>query len=216
MTGMNFLDSIRKGLDRASFETDKLMRYNRVHAETARLRLEAAEKTRQLGDRVLALYKAGNLNTGDLSLMAREIVDLQTRAQQKEDEAVLIQAEVWEEPPDGTGTVPVYHAPGSTSPPGHSGSGSNGSPYPGAPTPSPVWPTSPPPATHWTPPAAPTPATPVPPTSATPHVPPTRLDDQGTRRVADPRKPEQQEYCPNCGGPLRPHAAFCAQCGIRL
>ncbi|MDQ2806453.1 MAG: zinc ribbon domain-containing protein [Chloroflexota bacterium] len=209
MTGMNFLDSIRKGLDRASFETDKLMRYNRVHAETARLRLEAAEKTRQLGDRVLALYKAGNLNTGDLSLLAREIVDLQTRAQQKEDEAGLIQAEVWVESLDGTGTMPVYHAPGSASAAGAGGSG-NGSLYPGAPTPTPVWPTSPPPATHWTPPAAPAPSPPA------PHAPPTHLEDQGTRRVADPRQPEQQEYCPNCGGPLRPHAAFCAQCGIRL
>ncbi len=214
MTGMNFLDSIRKGLDRASFETDKLMRYNRVHAETARLRLEAAEKTRQLGDRVLALYKAGSLNTGDLSLLAREIVDLQTRAQQKEDEATLIQAEVWEEPLDGTGTgtIPVYHAPGSAPPSGYSGSGSNGSAYPSPATPTPVWPTAPPPATHWNPPPAPVTAAPTP----APHAPPTHLEDQGTRRVSDPRKPEQPEYCPNCGGPLRPHAAFCAQCGIRL
>jgi|GEM_PF-2264131 len=215
MTGMNFLDSIRKGLDRASFETDKLLRYNRVHAETARLRLEAAEKTRQLGDRVLGLYKAGNLNTGDLSLLAREIVDLQTRAQQKEDEATLIQAEVWVEPLDGSGTgsIPVYHAPDAGASAGHSGPGSNGSSYPAAATPVPVWPTAPPPATQWTPSAASLPATAAPPA---PHAPPTHLEDQGTRRVSDPHKPDQPEYCPNCGGPLRPHAAFCAQCGIRL
>ncbi len=206
MTGMNFLDSIRKGLDRASFETDKLMRYNRVHAEGARLRLEAAEKTRQLGDKVLALYKAGALNTGDLSLLAHEIVDLQTRAQQKEDEATLIQTELWLEPPDvaGTSNIPVYHAPGAGG--GSTTNGSGVSSYPAPSVPAPVWPASPPPATHWTP--------PPPAAQAPPPPPPTHLEDQGTRRVAAPRK--EQDYCPNCGGPLRPHAAFCAQCGIRL
>ena len=100
MTGMNFMESLRKGLDRASFEADKLMRYNRVRAEGARLHGQATDKTRSLGEKALALYRSGALEPAELVDLAREAADLQDQARLKEDEATAIQNEAWVEPPD--------------------------------------------------------------------------------------------------------------------
>jgi hypothetical protein len=166
MTGMNFMESLRKGLDRAGFEADKLMRYNRVRAEGARLHAQSTEKTRSLGEKALALYRSGALGPAELVDLAREAADLQDQARLKEDEATAIQNEAWVEPPDSLNPAPP-------------------------------------------PPAAAPPPPPAPPTPAAP----TRLEDQGTRRVP---VPDRLEYCPNCGGPLRRNAAFCSQCGFRL
>jgi hypothetical protein len=172
MTGMNFMESLRKGLDRAGFEADKLMRYNRVRAEGARLHAQASEKTRSLGEKALELYRAGALAPAELTDLARETADLQDQARLKEDEATAIQNEAWVEPPDSLNPAP------------------------------------PPPA------APPAPATPTfTPAAAPSYMAPPRLEDQGTRRVP---VPDRVEYCPNCGGPLRPNAAFCSQCGFRL
>ncbi|HMA35984.1 MAG TPA: zinc ribbon domain-containing protein [Chloroflexia bacterium] len=183
---MNFMDSLRKGLDRAGFEADKLMRYNRVRSEAGRLQQQAGDQVRLLGEKVLTLYKAGTLRDADLQVLAREIVDLQDRVQQKEDEATAIQAEGWVEPAD----PPAHPAHGSSTPPAPS--------Y----TP-PSYPPAPPPA--YPPPSAP---------PAYPPAPPHKLDDQGTRRV--PAATSGPDYCPTCGAQLRPNAAFCAQCGNRV
>jgi hypothetical protein len=195
MSGMNFMDSLRKGLDRAGFEADKLMRYNRVRAEAGRLNIQAREQIQALGERALALHKAGTLRDSELEALARDITDLQSRVKQKEDEANAIQTEDWVEPPDAAPAAPT--------------------PYPGAPV------HSPPPAPNYapsyppTPPPAPSSYTPAPPAPSSnyPARPLTHLDDQGTRRVP---APGQTDYCQNCGAPLRPHAAFCAQCGVRV
>lgn len=205
MSGMNFMDSLRKGLDRAGFEADKLMRYNRVRAEAGRLNIQAREQIQALGERALALHKAGTLRDSELEALARDITDLQSRAKQKEDEANAIQAEDWVEPPDPTPAPP----PAQSAPP----------PAPAYtpsynPTPSPAPSYSPAPSSY-TPAPAPsyTPAPPPTPASNYPARPLPNLEDQGTRRVP---APGQTEYCQNCGAPLRPHAAFCAQCGVRV
>ena len=106
MTGMNFMESLRKGLDRAGFEADKLMRYNRVRAEGARLHAQASEKTRSLGEKALELYRAGALSPTELVDLARETADLQDQAKLKEDEAAAIQNEAWVEPPDSLNPAP--------------------------------------------------------------------------------------------------------------
>jgi hypothetical protein len=198
MSGMNFMDSLRKGLDRAGFEADKLMRYNRVRAEAGRLNIQAREQIQALGERALALHKAGTLRDTELEALARDITDLQSRAKQKEDEANAIQTEDWVEPPDPTpAPAPVQPAP----PPVPSYTSSY------TPTPPPVTPSYTPAAPSYTP--APPPA----PSSNYPARPLPNLEDQGTRRVP---APGQTDYCQNCGAPLRPHAAFCAQCGVRV
>ncbi len=191
---MNFMDSLRKGLDRAGFEADKLMRYNRVRAEAGRLNIQAREQIQALGERALALHKAGTLRDSELEALARDITDLQSRAKQKEDEANAIQTEDWVEPPDAIPAAPPPAAPVQSAPP---------SPAPSyAPSYTPA-----PPTPSYTPPAPPAPASNYP-ARPLPH-----LEDQGTRRVP---APGQTDYCQNCGAPLRPHAAFCAQCGVRV
>ena len=214
MSGLNFMDSLRKGLDRAGFEADKLMRYNRVRAEAGRLNIQAREQIQALGERALALHKAGTLRDSELEALARDITDLQSRVKQKEDEANAIQTEDWVEPPDAAPAAPTPY-PGA---PVHS--------PPPAPAPAPSYapsytPASPPAPSSYAPPTpsnytpAPPSYTPAPPASSSnyPARPLTHLDDQGTRRVP---APGQTDYCQNCGAPLRPHAAFCAQCGVRV
>ncbi len=105
MSGRSLLDQFRRGLDRASFEADRMMRYNRVKAEAARLRQQGRERTFALGEKALALYRAGAVAVSDLGDIAREIIALEARIEQKEQEATVIQAEEWVVPegeaPDG-------------------------------------------------------------------------------------------------------------------
>jgi len=201
MSGMNFMDSLRKGLDRAGFEADKLMRYNRIRAEAGRLNIQAREQIQALGERALALHKAGTLRDSELEALARDITDLQSRAKQKEDEANAIQTEDWVEPPDAMPAAPAPPPPPAVAPV----QSAPPAPAPSyAPSYTPSYTPVPSPAPGYAPPAPPSnyPARPLP-----------HLEDQGTRRVP---APGQTDYCQNCGAPLRAHAAFCAQCGVRV
>jgi hypothetical protein len=98
MTSRNIMDQFRRGLDRASFEADRLMRYNRVRAEAGRIRQQARERTLALGEKVLELHQAHNLTDPALLALAREIGELNTRVDQKEAEATAIQKEDWVDP----------------------------------------------------------------------------------------------------------------------
>lgn len=95
MAGRSLIDQFRRGLDRASFEADRMMRYNRVKAEAARLRQQGRERTFALGEKALELYRAGTLPQMELGDIAREITALEGRITQKEQEATVIQAEEW-------------------------------------------------------------------------------------------------------------------------
>ena len=94
----NIMDQFRRGLDRASFEADRLMRYNRVRAEAARIRQQTREQTQTLGEKVLELYQANDLPVPALRDLARAIAELNDRVERKEDEAALIQKEEWVDP----------------------------------------------------------------------------------------------------------------------
>jgi hypothetical protein len=100
MSGRSLLNQFRRGLDRASFEADRMMRYNRVKAEAARLRQQSRERTFALGEKALEMYRAGTLPQAELGDIAREIITLGSRIEQKEQEATVIQAEEWV-PPEG-------------------------------------------------------------------------------------------------------------------
>jgi hypothetical protein len=95
MSGRSLLDQFRRGLDRASFEADRMMRYNRVKAEAARLRQQGRERTFALGEKALELYRVGTLPQMELGDIARELIALEDRIAQKEKEAGVIQAEEW-------------------------------------------------------------------------------------------------------------------------
>lgn len=53
---MDFMDNLRRGVDRAGFEVDKLLRANRARAQVAALRSQMDEELRQIGRLVMELY----------------------------------------------------------------------------------------------------------------------------------------------------------------
>jgi hypothetical protein len=58
---MEFMDSMRRGVDRAGFEVDRLLRANRVRSQVNSLRSQVDEEMRQIGHRVFELYQQGEL-----------------------------------------------------------------------------------------------------------------------------------------------------------
>jgi len=139
----NIMGQFRRGLDRASFEADRLMRYNRVRAEAARLRQQSREQTQALGDKVLELYQANDLPAPALRDMARAVVELNERVDRKEEEAALIQKEEWIDP-EGADSGGDPQPGAATGPATRVASG--GDPQPGAatgPAPTPVAPAAP-------------------------------------------------------------------------
>ncbi|HEX9017087.1 MAG TPA: zinc ribbon domain-containing protein [Chloroflexota bacterium] len=52
---MDFMDNLRRGVDRAGFEVDKLLRANRARAQVAALRSQMDEELRQIGRLVMEL-----------------------------------------------------------------------------------------------------------------------------------------------------------------
>lgn len=141
MSGRSLLNQFRRGLDRASFEADRMMRYNRVKAEAARLRQQGRERTFALGEKALEMYRAGTLPQAELGDIAREIITLASRIEQKEQEATVIQAEEWvppegEAPADGdpqigasTGPAPPVVPPPAATPSASTGTPSAGHRY---------------------------------------------------------------------------------------
>jgi hypothetical protein len=95
---MNVIEALRRGFDRAGFEADRLMRYNRVKAEALRLNDQIKKQTQQLGERALELFNEGSLLDPKIVEVAGQISELKRKVQAKEEEAAAINAEVWPEP----------------------------------------------------------------------------------------------------------------------
>lgn len=53
---MDFMDNLRRGVDRAGFEVDKLLRANRLRAQVGAIRSQMDEELRQIGRRVVESY----------------------------------------------------------------------------------------------------------------------------------------------------------------
>ncbi len=53
---MDFMDNLRRGVDRAGFEVDRLLRANRVRSRIGTIRSQIDEELRQVGRRVVELY----------------------------------------------------------------------------------------------------------------------------------------------------------------
>ena len=116
MGGRGFLDQMRRGLDRASFEADRLMRYNRVRAEALRLRQQGREKIQLIGEKALEMHRAGLLTVPELSELAQAVGDLDHQAVAKEQEAEAIQKEDWQ-PSEETVAAGGDPQPGASSGP---------------------------------------------------------------------------------------------------
>jgi hypothetical protein len=84
---MDFMDSMRRGVDRAGFEVDRLLRANRVRSQINALRSEMDEEMRQIGHRVFELYRQGDIVHPEL----RERCD---RIQQHQDDMAAREGEL--------------------------------------------------------------------------------------------------------------------------
>ena len=109
---MNMMDAIRRGLDRAGFEADKLMRYNRVKAEAVRLNEQISQQTVAIGERALELHATGAFSDSKIVELANKVEELRRLVKSKEQEATTIQAEAWPEP-EGAAPTPTTTTPSS-------------------------------------------------------------------------------------------------------
>jgi hypothetical protein len=54
---MDFMDSLRRGVDRAGFEMDRLLRGNRIRSRIGNIRSETDEEYRQIGREIMELFE---------------------------------------------------------------------------------------------------------------------------------------------------------------
>lgn len=110
---MDFMDSLRRGVDRAGFELDRLLRANRVRAQIGGLRSQVDEELRQIGLGVVELYQRGEPIPEGLGDRCERVKQIQEEIAQKETELEAInreappaQQEPYAEPTAGTVTCP--------------------------------------------------------------------------------------------------------------
>lgn len=90
---MEFLESMRKGAARAQLETEKLLRINRVQREINALKQRIRQRTLQLGEKSLELYRAEELSESALIAICEGIVTLEKEIAEKEVEIEAIRLE---------------------------------------------------------------------------------------------------------------------------
>lgn len=89
---------LRRGLDRISFEADKLMRSNRIRSEANRLRDQADESIIALGHKVMKMSDAGKALDPELQALVSEIKTLEAELERKKHEVEAVNVETWVAP----------------------------------------------------------------------------------------------------------------------
>lgn len=90
---MDFMDSLRRGVDRAGFEMDRLLRANRVRSRINALRSQVDEEMRQIGYRVFELWQQGDLEHSELRERCERIKQYQDEISTREAELETINQE---------------------------------------------------------------------------------------------------------------------------
>ena len=90
---MDFMESLRRGVDRAGFEVDRLLRANRVRSSINSLRSQVDEEMRQIGYRVFELYQQGELVHPELQERCDRVKQYQKEMADKEQELETINQE---------------------------------------------------------------------------------------------------------------------------
>lgn len=100
---MDFMDTLKRGVDRAGFELDRLLRANRVRSQINGLRSQVDEEVRQIGRHVFELYQQGEPLHEDLRKRCERIQEYQAEITEREAEVEAINNETsppaWSEPP---------------------------------------------------------------------------------------------------------------------
>jgi len=189
MTSRNILDQFRRGLDRASFEADRLMRQNRVRAEAARLREQAENRHWRSAGRCWTPNRSHSLPLSDLSRSGGgDSRSGSTGPPRKTRRPTRSRRRSW---PDPTSPVTVSRPPAAGPPP----TPLAGDPQIGAAS-------APPPL------IVPGGGDPQIGAASGPAPAPTSAVDE---HAAPPR----HQFCSTCGAPLRSGAAFCPHCGAQ-
>lgn len=94
---MDFMDSLKRGVDRAGFEVDRLLRVNRVRSRIGTVRSQADEELRQIGRQVMELYDRNELVPEQVRARCEQLRRLEAEIAQLELELEGINSEV---PPD--------------------------------------------------------------------------------------------------------------------
>ena len=90
---MDFMDTLKRGVDRAGFELDRFLRANRVKSQLGGLRSQADEEMRQIGERVFEQFQRGDSIHQDLRPYCERIAQLRTDIAQRESELEAINRE---------------------------------------------------------------------------------------------------------------------------
>jgi hypothetical protein len=91
---MDFMESMRRGVDRAGFEVDRLLRANRVRSQINSLRSQMDEEMRLIGHRVFELYRQGEITHPELRERCERIQRHQDEMAAQERELDAINQEV--------------------------------------------------------------------------------------------------------------------------
>jgi hypothetical protein len=89
----SFLDKVKTGAERASFEADRLRRLNQAKSALRALEGELEQQVEALGQQVLALYNAGRLAQPELVASCAPIDTLRQKIQDQAAEVERIQQE---------------------------------------------------------------------------------------------------------------------------
>ncbi len=109
---MDFMDNLRRGVDRAGFEVDRLLRANRVRSHIGMIRSQIDDELRQVGRLVMELYDEGEKFPESLMERCERVKQYESEIAQRELELEAINSEI---PPDletnPTGPVPMPRCP---------------------------------------------------------------------------------------------------------
>ena len=104
---MEFMDSLRRGVDRAGFEVDRLLRANRARSRIGALRSQIDGELHEIGRYVMELYGRGEDIPAGLRERCEKVRQLQTELAGREAELEAINSEAPHELEEGPSPRPT-------------------------------------------------------------------------------------------------------------
>lgn len=191
---MKLWGSVRSGAAKVAFEADKMVRVRKQEQAIANVQKQIQEAYAALGQTVLTLFRAGELQHPQVASADQQVAALMLQAKQLEEELEQIKAE--------------EYVPEAPAPEAEAAAPSAAQPYE-----SPVQPITPVQPIAPIEPMAPVqPITPIEPIAPVQPVPPIAPIEP----IAPVQPAVEGRVCPNCGTAVGPTAAFCPECGTPL
>ncbi len=91
---MDFMESMRRGVDRAGFEVDRFLRANKVRSRINFLHSQRDEEEQRIGHAVVELYLRGERVNGELLESCERVRSYQAEIAQQESELERINQEL--------------------------------------------------------------------------------------------------------------------------